>query len=202
MVDKNTGGNYPALYAIIDCVKYGLAHSSRLNKYRHEREEFAKLAANKENKALLRIFDAMTQQKKNPSKVNPIPVKEVSVMGAGLLMGAGIAQVTAEKGYDVLLKDRNDVSLGRGVSYMTENWEKKHKRKQMMKHQLDINSYRVTPLSDNTESWKRHFASTDLMIEAVFENLDLKRWRSDSQSLCICNEYERHPDWRQSVEYE
>ncbi|KAL7519432.1 hypothetical protein ACHAWX_004192 [Stephanocyclus meneghinianus] len=174
MVDKNTGGNYPAPYAIIDCVKYGLAHSSGLGKYKHEREEFAKLAATKESEALIGIFDAMNQQKKNPSKVDPITVKKVAVMGAGL-MGAGIAQVTAEKGYEVLLKDRDDTSLGRGLSYMTENWEKKHKRKRMTKHQFDINCSRVTPLSDQTESWKRHFASADLVIEAVFENLDLKR---------------------------
>ena len=174
MVDKNTGGNYPAPYAIIDCVKYGLTHSSGLDKYKHEREEFAKLAATKESEALIGIFDAMTQQKKNPSQVDPLKVKKVAVMGAGL-MGAGIAQVTAEKGYDVLLKDRDDVACSRGVSYMIENWEKKLKRKRMTKHQFDINSSRIAPLSDSTESWPRHFASADLVIEAVFENLDLKR---------------------------
>jgi enoyl-CoA hydratase/long-chain 3-hydroxyacyl-CoA dehydrogenase len=90
-------------------------------------------------------------------------------------MGAGIAQVTAEKGYDVLLKDRDDVSLGRGVSYMNENWEKKVSRQSMTKYQYNLNTSRVTPLSDQTESWKRHFGGTDLVIEAVFENLELKR---------------------------
>ncbi|KAL7508826.1 hypothetical protein ACHAXN_008949 [Cyclotella atomus] len=174
MVDKNTGGNYPAPYAIIDCVKYGLSHSSGLDKYKHEREQFAKLAATKESEALIGIFDAMTQQKKNPSKVDPLPVRKVAVMGAGL-MGAGIAQVTAEKGYEVLLKDRDDAACGRGITYMTENWEKKLKRKRMTKHQFDINTSRVIPLADGTSSVKRHFASADLVIEAVFENLELKR---------------------------
>lgn len=174
MVDKNTGGNYPAPYAIIDCVKYGLEHSSGLDKYKHEREEFAKLAATKESEALIGIFDAMTQQKKNPSKANPLEVKKVAVMGAGL-MGAGIAQVTAEKGYEVLLKDRDDAACGRGISYMTDNWEKKHKRKRMTKHQFDINSSRVSPLADTTPSVQRHFSNADLVIEAVFENLELKR---------------------------
>merc|ERR1711937_818983 len=45
MVDNSTNGNYPAPYAIMECVKYGLAHPSGLDKFRHEREEFAKLAA-------------------------------------------------------------------------------------------------------------------------------------------------------------
>lgn len=174
MVDKNTDGNYPAPYAIIDCVKYGLAHPNGLDKYKHEREGFAKLASTKESEALIGIFDGMNQMKKHSSSAEPIPVKRVAVMGAGL-MGAGIAQVTAEKGYDVLLKDRDDVSLGRGVSYMNENWEKKVSRQSMTKYQYNLNTSRVTPLSDQTESWKRHFGGTDLVIEAVFENLELKR---------------------------
>jgi len=174
MVDKNTDGNYPAPYAIIDCVKYGLAHPNGLDKYKHEREGFAKLASTKESEALIGIFDGMNQMKKHSSSAEPIPVKRVAVMGAGL-MGAGIAQVTAEKGYEVLLKDRDDVSLGRGVSYMNENWEKKVGRQSMTKYQYNLNTSRVTPLSDQTESWKRHFGGTDLVIEAVFENLELKR---------------------------
>ncbi|KAL7540194.1 hypothetical protein ACHAXR_012318 [Thalassiosira sp. AJA248-18] len=174
MVDKNTAGNYPAPYAIMDCVKYGLANPSGLDKFKHEREGFAKLAATKESEALIGIFDGMNQMKKHSSPADPIKVKKVAVMGAGL-MGAGIAQVTAEKGYDVLLKDRDDASLGRGVGYMTDNWGKKHKRRRMTKYQYNLNTSRVTPLSDQTESWKRHFAGADLVIEAVFENLELKR---------------------------
>ncbi|KAL7548939.1 hypothetical protein ACHAWF_012198 [Thalassiosira exigua] len=172
MVDKNTGGNYPAPYQIIDCVKYGLAHPTGMDKYKNERGGFVKLAATKESEALIGIFDGMNQMKKHSA--DPVNVKKVAVMGAGL-MGAGIAQVTAEKGYDVLLKDRDDASLGRGIGYMSDNWEKKHKRKRMTKYQYNLNVSRVTPLSDGTESWKRHFAGADLVIEAVFENLDLKR---------------------------
>lgn len=172
-VDKTTDGNYPAPYEIIDCVKYGLAHPG-MEKFKHEREGFAKLAATKESGALIGIFDGTTQMKKLSSGADPIKVKKVAVMGAGL-MGAGIAQVTAEKGYDVLLKDRDDSAVGRGVSYMTDNWEKKCKRKRMTNYEFNTNSSRVTPLSDQTESWKRHFASADLVIEAVFEDLALKR---------------------------
>ncbi len=172
-VDKNTDGNYPAPYEIIDCVKYGLAHPG-MEKFKHEREGFAKLAATNESAALIGLFDGTTQMKKLSSDAEPIKVKKVAVMGAGL-MGAGIAQVTAEKGYDVLLKDRDDAAVGRGVSYMTENWEKKCKRKRMTNYEFNTNSSRVTPLSDSTESWKRHFAGADLVIEAVFEDLALKR---------------------------
>lgn len=172
-VDKQTGGNYPAPYAIIDCVQKGYGKSG-LDKYRHEREEFAKLAATKESEALIGIFDGMNQMKKHSSSAAPIQVKKVAIMGAGL-MGAGIAQVSAEKGYEVLLKDRDDVSVGRGMTMMNENWGKKASRGRMTTYQYNLNASRVTPLSDQTESWKRHFAGADLVIEAVFESLELKR---------------------------
>lgn len=134
----------------------------------------AKLAATKESEALIGIFDGMNQMKKHSSGAEPIKVKKVAVMGAGL-MEAGIAQVSAEKGYEVLLKDRDDVSLGRGITLMNDNWEKKYSRERMTKYQYNLNTLRVTPLSDQTESWKRHFESADLVIEAVFESLELKR---------------------------
>lgn len=175
MVQKNTNGKYPAPVQIIDCVKYGLDHASGNAKYQHEREEFAKLAATPESEALIGIFDGMTQMKKHSYGSDAaIPVKRVAVMGAGL-MGAGIAQVTAEKGIDTLLKDRNDEAIARGQSYMDGNWKKKVSRKRMTQYQYNVNRSNVTGLTDDMASWKRHFGQTDMVIEAVFEDLELKK---------------------------
>lgn len=175
MVKKNTNGMYPAPYAIMDCVKYGLEHPKGNDKFKHEREEFAKLAATKESDALIGIFDGMTSMKKHSfGKVVAIPVKTIAVMGAGL-MGAGIAQVSAEKGFHVLLKDRNDEAVGRGMSYMGDNWKKKVSRKHMTMYQSNKNSSNVTPLTDDSAAWERHFGNADMVIEAVFEDLDLKK---------------------------
>lgn len=66
----------------------------------------------------------MTAVKKNRFGKPAHKIKTVSVMGAGL-MGAGIAQVSAEKGYKVLLKDRDMEGVGRGEAYIGGNWEKK-----------------------------------------------------------------------------
>uniref|UniRef100_A0A7S3L3T2 enoyl-CoA hydratase n=1 Tax=Amphora coffeiformis TaxID=265554 RepID=A0A7S3L3T2_9STRA len=175
MVQKNTNGKYPAPLKIIDCVKYGLEHPSGNDKYKYEREQFAKLAATPESEALIGIFDGMTKMKKHSYGADAaIPVKKVAVMGAGL-MGAGIAQVTAEKGFATILKDRNDEAIGRGTSYMNENWKKKVQRKRMTQYQYNLNTSNVTGLTDEMPSWERHFASADMVIEAVFEDLDLKR---------------------------
>jgi enoyl-CoA hydratase/long-chain 3-hydroxyacyl-CoA dehydrogenase len=172
MVDKNTNGNYPAPYAIMQCVQHGLANPA--TKFQNEREQFAKLAATPESEALIGIFDGMTQMKKNPFTGTGNPVKTVAVMGAGL-MGAGIGQVTAEKGMTVLLKDRNDEAIERGESYMRGNWDKKLKRKRMSQFQHNINTSNVVGLTDDSPTWKTHFGNADMVIEAVFEDLNLKK---------------------------
>jgi len=173
MVQKNTNGNYPAPNAIIRCVQHGI--SDPATRFENEREEFAKLAATKESEALIGIFDGMTQMKKNPFlNEAAAPVNTVAVMGAGL-MGAGIAQITAEKGMSVLLKDRNDAAIERGESYMRDNWNKKLKRKRMTKFQHNLNSSNVVGLTDDNANLEKYFGNTDMVIEAVFEDLDLKK---------------------------
>jgi enoyl-CoA hydratase/long-chain 3-hydroxyacyl-CoA dehydrogenase len=174
MVKKNTNGNYPAPFAIIEAVKYGIENPQGDAKFKFERESFAKLAATNESEALIGIFDGMTQLKKHTYGDVVHPIHKVAVLGSGL-MGSGIAQVTAEKGYEVLLKDRDDASVARGLSYIDENWGKKLKRKKMSKFEFNINSSNIVPLTDDTESWKKHFGRADLVIEAVFEDIELKR---------------------------
>jgi enoyl-CoA hydratase/long-chain 3-hydroxyacyl-CoA dehydrogenase len=173
MVAKNTNGKYPAPYGIIQCVQHGLENPA--TKYENERKQFARLAATPESEALIGIFDGMTQMKKhNFGDDAALPVKQVAVMGAGL-MGAGIAQVTAEKGVQVLLKDRNDEAIERGLGYMRGNWDKKLKRKRMTQFKHNMNTSNVTGLTDDSIAWKKHFGNTDMVIEAVFEDLSLKK---------------------------
>jgi len=173
MVQKNTNGNYPAPNAIIRCVQHGISNPS--TKFENEREEFAKLAATKESEALIGIFDGMTQMKKNPFLDQEVtPVDTVAIMGAGL-MGAGIAQISAEKGFSVLLKDRNDEAVARGTSYMKDNWNKKLKRRRMTQFKHNLSTSAVVGLTDNSVSLEKHYGNTDMVIEAVFEDLDLKK---------------------------
>lgn len=174
MVQKQTKGKYPSPFAIIDSVKYGLEHPRGNDKYKYEREAFAKLAATTESEALIGIFDGMTQMKKHAYGEVVHPIHKVAVMGAGL-MGAGIAQVTAQKGYEVLLKDRDDEAVGRGQTYITDNWDKKVKRKHMTKYERNLNVSNVIPLTDDMDSWTKHFSGADMVIEAVFEEINLKR---------------------------
>jgi enoyl-CoA hydratase/long-chain 3-hydroxyacyl-CoA dehydrogenase len=73
------------------------------------------------------------------------------------------------------LKDRDDAAVGRGQSYMQDNWNKKLKRRHMSQYQYNVNTSNVTPLTDGVACWKKHFGHADLVIEAVFEDLQLKK---------------------------
>lgn len=174
MVNKSTSGKYPAPPAIIKSVKYGIENPIGDEKFKFERESFARLAATKESEALIGIFDGMNKLKKHPYGEISHPIRTVAVLGAGL-MGAGIAQVTAEKGFDVLLKDRDDNAISRGMSYLEGNWDKKVQKRRMTNYQRNINWSNVVPLTDSMESWKSHFHHADMIIEAVFEDINLKR---------------------------
>ena len=175
MVNKQTNGNYPAPFAIMQCVEYGLQNPGDEG-LRNEREQFAKLAATNESAALIGIFEGMTAMKKhNFGKDAAVDVKNVAVMGAGL-MGAGISQVSVEKGkYNVLLKDRDVAGVGRGMGIMEDAWKKKLQKKRMTQYQVNKNISSVTPLTDDDKIWEKHFSHADLVIEAVFEDLDLKK---------------------------
>jgi enoyl-CoA hydratase/long-chain 3-hydroxyacyl-CoA dehydrogenase len=173
LVQKNTGGNYPAPNAIIGVVKNGIDNPK--TKFSKERKEFARLAATPESEALVGIFQGMTALKKhNFSPGTAAAVSTVAVLGAGL-MGSGIAQVSAEKGLRVLLKDRNDEAVGRGQSYMSDNWNKKVSRKRLTQYQYNINQSNVTPLVDDSPALARHLSRADIFIEAVFEDIALKQ---------------------------
>ena len=175
MVNKQTNGNYPAPLAIMQCVEYGLMNPGDAG-LRNEREQFAKLAATPESSALINIFEGMTAMKKHKYGADAaIPVKNVAVIGAGL-MGAGISQVSVEKGkYNVMLKDQNDAGVGRGMTMITDAWKGKLKKKRMTQYQANINTSKMTPLTDDNPIWEKHFGQADLVIEAVFEDLELKK---------------------------
>lgn len=172
MVEKKTGGHYPAPKLILEAAQAGVENGMTKG-LDVEASNFAKLGMTSEAKALMSIFFGQTALKKNRFGKPEQPVKTMAVVGAGL-MGAGIAQVSATKQLRVLLKDRDAAAAGRGEDYVRSNLEQKVKRKRMTIYERDAVMANVVPLSDEDPVWKKHMAQADLAIEAVFEDMALK----------------------------
>jgi 3-hydroxyacyl-CoA dehydrogenase/enoyl-CoA hydratase/3-hydroxybutyryl-CoA epimerase len=91
------------------------------------------------------------------------------MLGGGL-MGGGIAYVTMQAGVHVRLKDRDDASVGRGMKYVRGILEERAKKKQITREELEQRFALLTGTTDY--SGLKH---ADLVIEAVYEDLALKR---------------------------
>ena len=165
---SNTNGNYPAPDKIIDCVQEGYENGLEAG-LELESKNFGKLAATPESQALVNLFFAMQGAKKNPDEDNAISVDKMGVLGAGL-MGAGIADVSVNNGYRVLLKDQSISQASKGKKTIWENLDSKRKKHIISSFERDQTASLVTP----TETYDG-FGNAELVIEAVFEDLDLKQ---------------------------
>lgn len=172
MVDK-TGGHYPAPYAILDVLKDNMG-KDRMTHLQDEAQKFSELAATPVSEALIGIFHGTTAVKKHNYGKPAKSVETVAVLGAGL-MGAGIAQVTADQGKcKVLLKDKFEDGAMRGEKVIIDAMNAKVKKRRMTNYDMCTTTARVVPLHDGSANWRRHFANADVVIEAVFEELGVK----------------------------
>jgi len=168
--DRKTQGNYPAAQRIIEVVRIGLEQNSQAG-YAAEARAFGELAMTPESAALRSLFFASTALKKeNGTRAEPRLIQRVGVLGGGL-MGGGIASVSAiNAGLPVRIKD---ISL-QGINHALQtSWAllgKKVKRRQLSPAQRQQQMARISGGTDY-----QGFAHRDMVIEAVFEDLALKR---------------------------
>ncbi|UXI01999.1 fatty acid oxidation complex subunit alpha FadJ [Photobacterium sp. TY1-4] len=166
---QKTRGNYPAADAILEVIKYGL--QSGLDKgLRLEAKRFGELVMSPESAALRSIFFATTAMKKETgSEAEPGTISRVGVLGGGL-MGGGISHVTAVKaGYPVRIKDIANDGLLNAMAYNYKLLDKKRKRRIISKADLQKQMLSITGGTDHTG-----FNQVDVVVEAVFEDLNLK----------------------------
>ena len=96
-------------------------------------------------------------------------IRKVGVIGCGL-MGTGIAQVCAQSGYQVIVSEINDELLNKGLASINAGLTKSVDKGKLSQQDKDATLGRLK----GTTSAK-DFADRDLMIEAVIENMDLKK---------------------------
>jgi len=166
-----TGGHYPAPLAAIDVVKQGTATTLEAG-LALEAKEFGRLAVSDVSRQLVSIFFATQEIKKDtgaPEGTGAAEVGKLGVLGAGL-MGTGIAGVAAEAGVAVRIKDASLEALARGLSELRGVFDERRKRRSLTTREVAQRMDRVSPSLD-----LRGFSRAELVIEAVFEDLELKR---------------------------
>lgn len=94
--------------------------------------------------------------------------QKIVVVGAGL-MGSGIAQVSARAGHTVVLRDVTDEALARGVAGIEKSYARFVAKDAMSAEDADGALGRITTTTDLDVA-----ADADLVVEAVFESLDVK----------------------------
>jgi 3-hydroxybutyryl-CoA dehydrogenase len=101
-------------------------------------------------------------------------IKTVGVLGAGL-MGHGIAQVAAQAGYDVVLREVDDERLAKGVGKIEKQLARAVEKGKLEQADADAVRGRIAGTTDYGE-----LADCDLVIEAITEDLGLKleMWRA------------------------
>ncbi|EFL23180.1 MULTISPECIES: 3-hydroxyacyl-CoA dehydrogenase family protein [Streptomyces] len=95
--------------------------------------------------------------------------KKLAVIGAGL-MGSGIAQVSAQAGWDVVLRDVTDEALRRGTDGIRASYEKFVSKGKLDAAEAEQALARITTTTDLDAA-----ADADVVVEAVFERIDVKR---------------------------
>jgi 3-hydroxybutyryl-CoA dehydrogenase len=93
----------------------------------------------------------------------------LAVIGAGL-MGSGIAQVAAQAGWEVTLRDLDDAAVGRGVMAINKSLERMVAKGTIDGKDVEPLLSRITTTTDLGAA-----ADADMVVEAVFERLDLKQ---------------------------
>ncbi|EEX91779.1 multifunctional fatty acid oxidation complex subunit alpha [Vibrio orientalis CIP 102891 = ATCC 33934] len=168
--NQKTRGNYPAADAILEVIRFGLEKGFEQGQQK-EAERFGELVMTSESKALRSIFFATTEMKKeHGSDADPKAIANAAVLGGGL-MGAGISHVSVAKAkVPTRIKDVSNDGVLNALKYNFKLFEKQRKRRIISKAQLQSKMLQLSGGVDFTR-----FNHTDIVIEAVFEDLDLKQ---------------------------
>src|SRR5450755_4985962 len=168
---RETYDNYPAARAILQVVYEGLLLPFDLA-LRVESRGFAKILRSPQAAAMIRsLFVSMQELNKGarrPANEPRVSLKKIGIVGAGF-MGAGIAQVSAAAGLQVVLIDRDQETADKGKAALHKALSDRVNKGRMKSAERDGLLSLITP-TPNYGALK----DCDLVIEAVFEDRKVK----------------------------
>jgi len=139
---------------------------------RLESELFRKCLYSDQSKAMIHVFFGERTVAKIPDvpKDTPLlPIRKAAVIGAGT-MGGGIAMNYANAGIPVVLKDVSQEALNRGLAAISRNYANTVKKGRLSQDEMARRMALIRPTITYDD-----FAEADIIVEAVFENMELKK---------------------------
>ncbi len=170
---KKTRGNYPAPEKALEVVRIGIQEGLEAG-YVAEADRFGQLAISPQAQALMSIFFATGELKKDSGvddpSVKPHPIHKLGILGGGL-MGAGIATVSVTQAkLPVRIKEADDAGMGRAYKHVHRELFTAVKKSRYSESEADrlLNTVTATTTPAGLKS-------PEVVIEAVFEDLGLKQ---------------------------
>ena len=168
---KMSYNNYPAQSAILSAVYEGIQVPIDAG-LRIEARYMTKVIMNPVSKNMVRSLfvnmQALNKGARRPKDFEKYDVKKVGILGAGL-MGAGISYVTAKAGIEVILIDVSQEAADKGKEYSSKILDKQLSKKKTTEDKKEKLLSLITPTTDYSL-----LKGADLIVEAVFENRDIK----------------------------
>jgi 3-hydroxyacyl-CoA dehydrogenase/enoyl-CoA hydratase/3-hydroxybutyryl-CoA epimerase len=168
-----TKGFYPAQEMAISVIKKIYGMNDRTRALQIEADGFVEVATTAVSKNLIDLFYMMEAVKKQTGvegkDVKALPVAHMAVLGAGT-MGGGIAQVAADRGILVRMKDINNDALALGFRHASDIFAKYMKRKKITKYEYESKMARISGTLDFSG-----FKTMDVVIEAIVEDMGVKK---------------------------
>jgi len=170
MTRKRSRGQTAPL-AVIECLEAATTLSFAEG-IKRERAIFERCAVSPEARALRHVFFAEKAAAKLiglPADAKPEPVQRVGVIGAGT-MGRGITIALLDHGFEVLLAERNGDALAAGMQRIAQHYDGVLQKGRITANEKDQRIARLHPTVGFND-----LATADLIIEAVFEEIDVKK---------------------------
>ncbi|PKG36167.1 MULTISPECIES: 3-hydroxyacyl-CoA dehydrogenase NAD-binding domain-containing protein [Psychrobacter] len=171
MANQKSHGNYPAITHIMSCVFEGCIVDIDTG-LELESRFFAACVLSPESRNMIGTLwtqlNSIKKGQSRPAGFERYKTKKVGILGAGM-MGAGIAYVSAKAGLDVVLLDTELAGAEKGKGYSTNLLDKAITRKRSTEDKKQALLARIHPTVSYDD-----LTDCDLIIEAVFENREIK----------------------------
>jgi 3-hydroxyacyl-CoA dehydrogenase/enoyl-CoA hydratase/3-hydroxybutyryl-CoA epimerase len=168
---RRLADDMPAPWEALRALRAGLERGMSAG-LAYEREAIGRLALSPACRNLVRLFFQREEARKMPADARRHgrpPIQRIGVVGAGT-MGAGIAQLAALKGCDVVIREVDETALAAGILRILALFRRAVERGLLRAEDLPGRLAAI----HGTTAWKG-FADLDLVVEAIVEDLEAKR---------------------------